>query len=445
MERVPPHNLDAEKSVIGAMMLDNSCIPAVASVLRDIDFYSEAHGCIFSSIISLSVLNKPCDLITVCDELRGTKNLFLIGGTDYLAQLLEDLPSAANVRYYANIVKDASLKREVIKAAYEIYDEGFGGPDDAITVLDQAQSKFFNINAKTRTDKDFTGAKELLREGFQAIEDRVAAGQTVCGIPSGFIDLDNMTSGFQNADLVIIAARPSMGKTALALNLLENVSAKKHSAAIFSLEMQKSALTLRMISSHSGVDSSRIRRGIIHDNEWHRLTQTTSELSEYPFYINDIFSVSPMDVRAKARRLKAEKGLDLLIIDYLQLMISTKKEVNQERELATITRELKGIAKDLNIPVILLSQLNRDLEKRSDKRPCMADLRGSGAIEQDADLILFIYRDEVYNEDSMDKGIAEVIIGKQRNGPIGKIRLSYQNECTRFDNLAPRVSTGIYD
>jgi replicative DNA helicase len=423
-------------SVIGAMMLDNACIATVASLLRDTDFYSATHQQIFSCIVGLSIKNKPCDLITLCDDLKSIGKLDMVGGMSYIANLVDDIPSAANVKHYADIVKDMSLKREVIKAAYEVCAEGFGNPDDATVILDQAQAKFFNINAGVRTDKDFTGAKELLREGFKVIEDRVAAGDTVSGIPSGFIDLDNLTSGFQKADLVIIAARPAMGKTSIALNILENISAKKYTGAIFSLEMQKSALTLRMISSFTGIDSSRIRRGIIRDNEWPMLTWAAGELSQYPFYINDIFNVSPMDVRAKARRLKAEHGLDLLIIDYLQLMISTKKEVNQERELATITRELKGIAKDLDIPVILLSQLNRDLEKRNDKRPCMADLRGSGAIEQDADLILFIYRDEVYNEGTPDKGVAEIIIGKQRNGPIGKIRLAYRNECTKFENLA---------
>jgi replicative DNA helicase len=420
LNKIPPHNDEAEQSVLGAMILENSVIPTVMGIVSAGDFYRDGHNKIFTAIFSLFSKNVPADLVTLSNELRGGGKLESIGGMAYIASLVDNIPSAANVEFYAKIVQEAALKRALITTTAEIFNDVFSSQESAQNILDASQSKMFKICTTRTTGKDFTDSRVLLQETFKVIEERYHTKGALCGLPSGYVDLDNLTAGFQKADLIIMAGRPSMGKTALALNIMENVSMKGVPCAYFSLEMQRTALSIRMLSSRS------------------KLTHAAGDLTQSPFYINDIFDVTPMDIRSKARRLKAEKGLELLIVDYLQLMMPTKKEANQERELATITRELKGVAKDLDIPVIALSQLNRDLEKRPDKRPCMADLRGSGAIEQDADLILFIYRDEVYDrrDENPNKGIAEVIIGKQRNGAIGSVKLAFRADCTRFNNMA---------
>ena len=430
--RLPPQDVDAERSVLGAMFLQESAVSEVFGLLGADDFYKKGHRIIMRTMADLFERNEPIDEVTVAAALKTSGELEAAGGIAYLAGLTESVPTAANAMYYARIVRDRSLARRLIDAATDIAQLGYEGGDVALA-LDQAEAKIFEIT-HGREERDFVPLKQAIKTAFQQIEQAYERKATVTGVATGYIDMDQKTAGLQPSDLIIIAGRPSMGKTALALNIGQNTAIRdKTPVAVFSLEMSKEQLVLRMLCSEARIEAQKIRSGFLKDTDWPKLATAASVLSQAPVYLDDTGAISLLEMRAKARRLKAEKGLGLIVVDYLQLMRGRQTE-NREREISEISRGLKSLAKELNVPVVALSQLNRSLESRQDKRPMLSDLRESGAIEQDADVICFVYRDEYYNEKSNDKGIAEIIIGKQRNGPTGMIKLRFFNEFTRFDN-----------
>ena len=430
-----PHNIEAERYVLGAVLVDNACLPEVVQTVTATDFYSPAHAAIFSTMAILFNQGKVVELASLSATLKDGGHIAAIGGTAYIAGLPEDVPSTANVKFYLDILRDKSLRRDLIRAAGQITEISHKEFEEAKLVLDQAQSLIFGIAENRGGRRDFHDPRVLARETYGILEEAVHK-QCLPGISTGFIDLDNMLSGLQAGDLVIIAGRPSMGKTALALNVATHCALNlMEPCAFFSLEMMATSLQLRVISARTGISINAIRRGKIGETEWPLITRCMEEIHTMPLYINDLFNISPMEIKAAARRLQAEKGLSLLVVDYIQLIRASKNEHSREREVASISRELKFIAKDLQIPVIALSQLNRSVEKQNDKRPGMADLRESGALEQDADVIAFVYRDEMYNENSAARGTAEIIIAKQRNGATGKVELKYRGDCVRFDNL----------
>ncbi len=436
MYKIPPQNIEAEQSLLGGILLENNAINKVLEVIGENDFYRESHRKIFAGILELYEKNRPADLITVTDLLKNKGLLEEIGGAYYLASLVDNVPSAANIVYYARIVKEKSILRTLINAATDIITEGYNNPSNIDNFLDEAERRIFEIS-ENRVKPSFFHIKELIKESFKFIEKRYERKELITGIPTGFIDIDNLTSGLQPSDLVIIAGRPSMGKTAFSLNIAQNAAIRNNiPVAIFSLEMSKEQLVLRMLSSEAKIEGSRLRKGFLSERDWTRLTNAAGLLSEAPIFIDDTPAISILELRAKSRRLKGEHNIKLIILDYLQLMKGPKNVDSREKEISEISRSLKALAKELNIPVIALSQLSRKVEERRGNRPQLADLRESGAIEQDADLILFLYRDEVYNRDTEDSGIAEVIIGKQRNGPIGIVKLTFLSEYTKFDNLA---------
>ena len=433
--RVPPHSLEAEQSVLGGVLIDNNVINKVLEILREEDFYREAHQRIFSAMISLYERNEPLDLITLTNELKKRKLLEQVGGASYLAQLVDTVPTAANTVYYAKIVKEKSLLRKLISTATEIITQCYQEGEDVEEFLDEAEQAIFSIS-EHRVKPAFFPLKEVIKESFRTIERLYERKELITGIPSGFKDLDRKTAGFQPSDLIIVAGRPSMGKTAFCLNVAQYAAVHaKVPTVIFSLEMSKEQLALRMLCAEARVNASRVRSGFLSESDWPKLTMAASTLSEAPLYIDDTPAMSVLELRAKARRLKAENNLGLLIIDYLQLMRGRGGSERREQEISEISRSLKALAKELNIPVIAISQLSRRAEDRPGRRPQLADLRESGAIEQDADVILFLYRDEVYNPHTDKKGIAEVIIGKQRNGPTGVVELSFIPEYTAFKDL----------
>lgn len=444
--RVPPHSIQGEQSVLGGLMLENSAWDQIADKVVDQDFYRREHQLIFRAINGLAEQNKPFDVITMSEELERVSALEDAGGLAYLGALAKDTPSAANIRAYAEIVREYSVMRQLIKVGTEIADRGFQPEGRGSTeLLDEAESKVFEISEQmSRGRGGFASIKNLLTKAVDRIETLFQQDNPITGLSTGFADFDDMTSGLQPADLIIVAGRPSMGKTAFAMNLAENVAINsKVPVAVFSMEMPGDSLAMRMMSSLGRIDQHRVRTGKLEDDEWPRLTSAVSILAEAPLFIDDSAALTPTEIRAKARRLKREHGdLGLIVIDYLQLMHAPSVGENRATEISFISRSLKAMAKELNVPVIALSQLNRNLEQRPNKRPVMSDLRESGSIEQDADLVIFIYRDEVYNEDSTDKGIAEIIIGKQRNGPIGKIRLTFLGQYTKFENFADDVYGG---
>jgi len=436
MYKIPPQNIEAEQSLLGGILLENNAINKVLEVIGENDFYRESHRKIFAGILELYEKNRPADLITVTDLLKNKGLLEEIGGAYYLASLVDNVPSAANIVYYARIVKEKSILRTLINAATDIITEGYNNPSNIDNFLDEAERRIFEIS-ENRVKPSFFHIKELIKESFKFIEKRYERKELITGIPTGFIDIDNLTSGLQPSDLVIIAGRPSMGKTAFSLNIAQNAAIRNNiPVAIFSLEMSKEQLVLRMLSSEAKIEGSRLRKGFLSERDWTRLTNAAGLLSEAPIFIDDTPAISILELRAKSRRLKGEHNIKLIILDYLQLMKGPKNVDSREKEISEISRSLKALAKELNIPVIALSQLSRKVEERRGNRPQLTDLRESGAIEQDADLILFLYRDEVYNRDTEDSGIAEVIIGKQRNGPIGIVKLTFLSEYTKFDNLA---------
>jgi replicative DNA helicase len=438
-------------SVLGGVLLENEALNKALEMLRPDDFYREAHRKIFNTLIYLSDKGEPADLVTLTAALEGKGELESVGGTSYLSTLVDYVPTAANIAYYCRIVKEKSIARHLINVSTEIATRGYQGGEIEAT-LDWAEKSIFEITGM-KTSQSYFSTREIMKDTFKAIERLYDRKELVTGVPTGFTDLDLMTAGLQGGDLLIIAGRPSMGKTAFAMNVVEHAAVfaeKKVPTIIFSLEMGKEQLVQRMLCSVSRVDASRLRTGHLGDSDWPKLTNGAGLLSEAPIYIDDTPSISVLELRAKARRLKAERDLGLIVVDYLQLMSGHNSESRQQ-EISEISRSLKALAKELKVPVIALSQLNRSLENRTDKRPIMADLRESGAIEQDADVIAFVYREAVYCEacrkrdGSCDKGHdkdAEIVIGKQRNGPIGTVHLTFLGEYTRFENQSRREGGG---
>jgi replicative DNA helicase len=437
--KVPPHSLEAEDAVLGAVLLEPNALPRALEMLTPDCFYKTANHIIFQAAVRLFEKGQPVDLVTVTDELRRMDRLQAVGGTTTLSNLLDSVATAANIEYHARIVYDKYLARRLISTAKDVIDLGYAENVPTDELLDQAQSNIFAIS-EGRVRDGFTHIKDVVRKSFVDIENLHHNPDAISGIRSGFDDLDSMLAGLHNGDLVILAARPSMGKTSLALSLVQNVAIDhKNPVAVFSLEMSKEQLVLRMLCSEARVDNHLLRRGIIKKHEWPNLTKAASLLTSAPIFIDDTPGMNVLEMRAKARRLKMESGLRLIVVDYLQLMTAASRVENRQQEISTISRSLKGLAKELDVPVLALSQLSRAVESRAgSKRPMLSDLRESGAIEQDADVVLFLYREEVYDRECPEdlKGVAEVIIGKQRNGPIGDVKLKFFSEYTRFENLA---------
>ncbi|AMA64815.1 Replicative DNA helicase [Candidatus Arsenophonus lipoptenae] len=440
--KIPPHSLEAEQSILGGLMLDNKCWDTISERVNKTDFFSLPHHTIFSEMQYLLDQNKPIDLITLSESLEQKGKLDSVGGFAYLAELVKNTPSAANINAYADIVRERAVIRDMIAVANEIADAGYNPKGrSSEELLDIAESRVFQI-AEIRSNKNYgpKGIEEILSETVEKIEKLYQnPNNGITGISTGYQDLDKKTAGLQNSDLIIIAARPSMGKTTFAMNLCEHAAmTEEKPVLIFSLEMPANQIMMRMLASLSRVNQTRIRTGQLNDEDWARISSTMGLLmKKHNIYIDDSARLTPTDIRSRARRMYREhEGLSLIMIDYLQLMHVPYMSDNRTLEIAEISRSLKSLAKELQIPVIALSQLNRSLEQRVDKKPVNSDLRESGSIEQDADLIMFIYRDEIYHDNSDLKGIAEIIIGKQRNGPTGTVRLTFNGQWSRFDNYA---------
>ncbi|MDH5484835.1 MAG: replicative DNA helicase [Gammaproteobacteria bacterium] len=440
--KVPPHSIEAEQAVLGGLMLDKRAWEQIADRVCEEDFYRRDHRLIFRSIARLEANDLPFDVITLSDELGKTHELDDAGGLAYLGRIAKETPSAANIQAYADIVRERSVLRQLIDIGTDIASSAYNPEGrDSKELLDVAERNVYKIAEQgTRRGNGFVGMKSLLAKTVEQIDYLFEQEGHVTGVSTGFTDFDEMTTGLQKGDMVIVAGRPSMGKTTFAMNIAENAAiAQQTAVAVFSMEMPGPSLTMRMISSLGRIDQHRLRTGQLTDDDWPRITSAVSILSEAKIFIDDTPALSPTDLRARARRLKREHGLGLIVIDYLQLMQVSGSSENRATEISEISRSLKALAKELEVPVIALSQLNRSLEQRPNKRPVMSDLRESGAIEQDADLIVFIYRDEVYDPESSDKGVAEIIIGKQRNGPIGTTRLTFQGQFTKFENYIPEI------
>ena len=433
-ERSLPHNLEAEKAVLGAVLIDNEQFNRAAELIDSPDFYRHAHQQIFDKMVSLSDRDEVIDLVTLKEELNRAGNLNEVGGPAYIAALVDGVPKSTNVEYYAKIVKEKATLRSLIGSANKILTTAYQAEVEPEVQLDQAESEIFQI-ADGRLTEGFQSLKDLVPGGIETLEKLENQQGGFTGVPSGFTELDRLTSGFQPSDLVIIAARPAMGKTSLALNIAQHVGTKtEKTVGVFSLEMSKQALFLRMLTSEARIDAHKFRNGFLGSEEYKKMSEALNTLGEAKVFIDDSTSVSVLEMRAKARRLKSEHGLHLLIIDYLQLMQGRGRFENRNLELASISRSLKGLAKELEVPVVALSQLSRAPESRSEHRPQLSDLRESGALEQDADVVLFIYREDQYDRKPENENTAEVIIGKQRNGPTGTVRLAFLKEITRFEN-----------
>ncbi|NOX25674.1 MAG: replicative DNA helicase [Deltaproteobacteria bacterium] len=436
--RLPPQNIEAEQCVIGSILLRRQAMDKVVHLLDANDFYKPAHQTIYRAMVGLAEKSEPLDLITISNALKDSHKLDEAGGPTYLATLTDIVPVAANLTYYAKIVRNKSILRQLIQTSSEIAGRCFEEQDDIDLLLDDVEKTIFDIS-NTKSNQAFYRMNDIISQAFQNVEKLAERRELITGVPSGYDDFDRKTAGLQPADLIIVAGRPSMGKTAFAVNVAQNAAMlAKVPTAIFSLEMSKEQLAIRLLCSVGRVDSTRIRTGRLKDSDWPKLVRATGMLSETPMFIDDTPAISVLEMRAKTRRLKAEHNIGLVVVDYLQLMRGRNGIDSREQEISDISRSLKAMAKELHIPVIALSQLNRSLESRTDKRPQLSDLRESGAIEQDADVICFIYRDEVYNKapDNPNRGIAEIIIGKQRNGPIGTIKLAFLDTITTFENLA---------
>ena len=437
LTKVPPQSTEVEQGVLGAILLDQDALIRVLDILHEQDFYQDAHRWIFRAMVDLFEDNAPIDVLTVSERLKKQERLDNIGGAAYLAELTEMIPTSAHVLHHAHIVREKSILRALIQSATTIVTESYESAGDVDLVLDRAEQIIFEISQR-RTAVGFANINTILKGSFKRIEQLYERKELVTGVATGFTDFDRRTSGLQPSDLIIIAGRPGMGKTSFALNMAQHVGTfVGRPVAIFSLEMSKEQLVTRMLCAQARVDSNNLRTGYLRRDDWPLLTKAAGELSEARIYIDDTPAQTSLDVRTKARRLKAELGdLALIVVDYLQLMQGRGRTENRQQEISEITRALKGLAKELDVPVIGLSQLSRAVEQRRPPRPQLSDLRESGAIEQDADVVALIYRDEVYDEDSNDKGVAEIIIAKQRNGPTGVVRLSFQGQYTRFGNLA---------
>jgi len=440
--KLPPHSVEAEQSVLGGLLLDNTAWDKIADMIGESDFYRADHRLIYRHVSKLVGNSRPADVITVSESLESTKELDGVGGLAYLGALAQNTPTAANIRRYAEIVRERAVMRKLAEVGTEIAETAYNPMGkEAGQLLDEAESKVFAISEEgARGKQGFMDMQPLLTQVVERIDMLYNRDNPsdVTGVPTGFTDLDKMTSGLQPGDLVIVAGRPSMGKTSLALNMAEHVALESGlPVGVFSMEMGASQLVMRMLGSVGRLDQHKVRTGRLADEDWRKLTDAVGRLNDAPIHIDETAALNSLELRARARRLHRQYGkLGLIVVDYLQLMSASSQGENRATEISEISRGLKALAKELNVPVVALSQLNRSLEQRPNKRPVMSDLRESGAIEQDADLILFIYRDEVYNQDSPDKGKAEVIIGKQRNGPIGTVTLVFQGEYTRFANFA---------
>jgi len=446
--RVPPHSIEAEQAVLGGLMLAPESWDRIADRLVEDDFYRRDHRIIFRAIGDLSAKSMPYDAVTLGEWFQAQNLAELVGGASYVIELANSTPSAANITAYADIVREKSVLRQLIDAGTEIAGDAFV-PEGRSSqeLLEVAEQKVFHIaEAGARGRKGFVSMRTAVKDAFQILHHRYENRGSVTGLSTGFIDLDEMTAGLQPSDLIIVAARPSMGKTAFSVNMAEYAAMKtKKAVAVFSMEMSASQLAFRLISSMGRINAQNLRTGDLAEEEWPRVTSAITMLSETKIFIDDTPALSPGDLRSRARRLKREHDLGLIVIDYLQLMQVPGTKENRATEISEISRSLKALAKELNVPVIALSQLNRSLEQRSDKRPMMSDLRESGAIEQDADVIMFIYRDEYYNPESGEKGVAEIIIGKQRNGPTGVVKLAFLGQYTKFENLASNGYPGAFE
>jgi replicative DNA helicase len=438
--RIPPHSQEAEQAVLGGLLLNNEAWDEVAERVGPKDFYRKEHRLIFQVVDQLVEEEKPCDLVTVSQALTHRGELDDVGGMTYLSDLARNTPSAANINAYADIVRERSILRQLIQVSHGIAEQSFnpkGTP--SLEILDAAESAIFEIAEQQKKGSGPQDIKTVLKKAVDRIDELYKNKNSLTGLTTGFEELDKMTSGLQPSDMVVVAGRPSMGKTTFAMNLCENVALKSHKPVlVFSMEMPADAIVMRMLSSLGRINQTSIRSGRLDQDDWPRITSAIQMLSEQKFFIDDTPALSPLELRTRARRVARECGgqLGMIMIDYLQLMQVPGAD-SRVNEISEISRSLKGLAKELNCPVVALSQLNRSLEQRPNKRPVMSDLRESGAIEQDADVIMFLYRDEVYNQDTTEKGIGEVIIGKQRNGPIGTVRVAFRGEFLRFDDLAP--------
>ncbi|MEK6692029.1 MAG: replicative DNA helicase [Nitrospirota bacterium] len=439
LERVPPQNIEAEQSVLGAILLDNDAINKALEVISTEDFYKEAHRKIFKKMCDLSEKNEAIDLVTLTEILKKNNEIEGIGGVSYLASLVNIVPTAANIRYHSKIVREKAALRNLINTATEIASQGYENKLEVDELLDHAERMIFEISEK-RIKPSFISVKEIVKDSFEMIERLYEKKELITGIPTGFVDLDEKTSGLQPGDLIVVAGRPSMGKTALCLNVAQHVGIERgEPVAMFSLEMSSKQLVLRMLCSEAEVDSHKLRSGYLGEADWPKLTTAAGRLTEAPIFIDDSPVITAFEMRAKARRLKAEHGLSLIIVDYLQLMRGRGRFERREQEISDISRNLKALAKELSVPVMVLSQLNRSVEQRNPPKPQPADLRESGAIEQDADVILLLYRDELYYPDKEDnKGKVEVNIAKQRNGPTGPFNLTFLDRYTKFKDYSPR-------
>lgn len=439
--KVPPHSQEAEQSVLGGLMLDNQSWYDLVEIVSAQDFYRTPHVIIFEAMMALANADEPLDAVTVSEQLRSANLLEKVGGVAYLAELAEATPGASNVLAYAKIVRERSVVRQLIGAANAIADAAFT-PDgrDSSALVEMAEKTVFEIAENRSQDNGPEKVAPLLQRAVEKVEFLFNNAGAITGVATGFTDLDKKTAGLQKSDLVIVAARPSMGKTAFAVNMVEHAVMSGGATLVFSMEMPSDQIIMRMLSSLGRIDQTRLRTGELQDDDWSRFTGAVSQLRDKRLYVDDTPALTPGEMRSRCRRVAREcGGLDLIVVDYLQLMRTADKMESRTGEISEISRSLKALAKEMQCPVVALSQLNRSLESRPDKRPMNSDLRESGAIEQDADVILFIYRDEVYNENTEDKGVAEIIIGKQRNGPIGKVRLSFIGNLTKFENLASDI------
>ncbi len=439
MEKVPPQNLEAERSVLGGVLLDNQAVQKVTEILQEGDFYRDAHRKIFQAMVDLQEKSEPVDLITLTEEIDRRGWMKDVGGAGYLGSLVDEMPTAANILYYARIIKEKAILRQVIEAATKIVRDGYEGPDDAVDFLDKSEQTILEIS-RNQQRKGFVPIRDVMNETFQSIEELYQKQGMITGVRTHFDVFDQFTSGLQRSDLIIIAGRPSMGKTALALNIARNVAVKeKIPVAIYSLEMSKQQLGIRLLCAEAEIDGQKLRAGYIKKTDWKGLAASADVLSRAPIYIDDSPGVTVREMRGRARQMKLEKNIGLLIVDYLQLMQGSGRVESRVQEISEISRSLKQLAKELDIPVLALSQLNRGVENRTDKRPMLADLRESGAIEQDADVIAFVFREEFYFPEKVEaENKAELIIGKQRNGPVGTVPLFFKKEFTQFHDALRR-------
>jgi len=438
-DKTLPHNAEAERTVLGAVLVDNAAFNSAAEILTRDDFYREGHRRIFDAMAVLAERSQPIDLVTLKDELVRAQALEAVGGAAYLGSLVDGVPRMTSVESWSRIIKEKAVLRSLIHAGNRIVQSAYEAEEEPALILDRAEKSIFDI-AERRLRQGFTDIKSIVKESFRTIDQLAQSRDLLTGIATGFVDLDQKTSGLQAGDLVIVAARPSMGKTSFCLNVAQHAALRAGvTVGIFSLEMSKEQLVLRMLCADARVDAHRLRTGKLQEKDWTRLAKAYTDLSNARIFIDDSATVTPLEMRAKARRLKAEHGLGVIVVDYIQLVSGAGRVENRQQEIASISRSLKGLAKELNVPVVALSQLSRAPEARTDRRPQLSDLRESGALEQDADLVMFIYREEEYKPSEENRGIAEIIIGKQRNGPTGTLRLAFIKEFTRFENLEWRA------